>query len=98
MLGGLAAAVVLAVAAISANRRHEGQRDRDADALWDELRQAHGLSRRQARALREAAAQAGLEPRSLMFVEPHLVRRLAELPADGRAGAGELDLQQRLFS
>jgi hypothetical protein len=99
MLAGLAAVVVLAVAAISANRRHEGQRDRDADALWDELRQAHGLSRSQTRALREAAIQAALDPKSLIFVEPHLVRRLAESPAqDGRPRTADLDLHQQLFS
>jgi hypothetical protein len=99
MLAGLAAVVVLAVVAISANRRHEGQRDQDADALWEELRQAHGLTRSQARALREAATQAGLEPKSLIFVEPHLVQRLAESPGeDGRARAADMDFQQRLFS
>ena len=99
MLCGLAAVVVLAVTAISANRRHEGQRDADEDALWDELRQAHGLSRSQARALRDAATRAGLEPKSLIFVEPHLVQRLAESPGeDGRPRAAELELRQRLFS
>jgi hypothetical protein len=99
MLAGLAAVVVLAVAAISANRRHAGQRDQDGDALWEELREAHGLTRGQAKALRDAAARAGLEPKSLIFVEPHLVQRLAESPAeDGRDRAAEMDLQQRLFS
>ncbi len=82
-----AALVVLAATAVVASRRHEGQHRRSSDALWRELCRAHGLSRREEKLLRKAAESAELDPKSLIFVEPHLLRRLIG-DATGEDGPG----------
>jgi len=56
--------VVLAVMAVSAMRRHEGRHLRSSDALWDDLRRGHGLSRGETRHLRTIAERAN---RPLVF-------------------------------
>ena len=90
---GLAA---LAVAAVVASRRQQGQRDRSGEALWHDLRRAHGLSRRQALLLREAAERASLDPVSLVFLEPHVVMRLVD---HERAKRSEMqELMSKLYS
>jgi len=90
---GLAA---LAVAAVVASRREAGQRDRSSDALWHDLRRAHGLSRREARLLREAAERASLDPVSLVFMEPHVVMRLVDHQQADRSEVQEL--MSKLYS
>ena len=74
--------IALAVAAVVASRRYEGRHNRVSEGLWSELVRAHGLSRHESRLLRRAAARASLDPESLIFVEPHAVRRLRDDPAE----------------
>ena len=82
--------IALAVTAIVVSRREEGGHNRSSEALWHELRRAHGLSRREARLLRRAAERAALDPRSLIFVEPHVLMRLVEDDAASRAEIQDL--------
>jgi len=93
MFIGLAA---LAVAAVVASRRQQGQRDRSSDGLWHDLRRAHGLSRRETRLLREAAERASLNPASLVFMEPHVVMRLVDHERATRSEVQEL--MSKLYS
>jgi len=86
----------LAVAAVVASRRHQGQHHRSPDALWAELRRAHGLSRREARLLRRAAERAQLDPAALIFMEPHVLMRLADDRSADRADLREL--MSKLYS
>jgi len=88
--------IALAVAGIVASRREQGQHNRSSAALWDDLRRAHGLSRRQARLLRKAAEAASLDPRSLIFVEPHVLLRLVDQSPAERAEIQQL--MSRLYS
>lgn len=93
-LGVFAGLIALAVTAIVVSRREEGRHTRSSEALWHDLRRAHGLSRREVRILRRAAEKAALDPRSLIFVEPHVLMRLAD---DNEASRGEIqDLMSRL--
>ena len=86
--------VVAGVVLVGASRRQEGQHNRSSEALWDELREAHGLSRREAEALRKVAEESSLEPASLIFVEPHVLKGAAA----GGAGAEALaERGTRLF-
>jgi uncharacterized membrane protein (DUF2068 family) len=91
-----AGVIAVAAAGIVASRRHEGQHRRSSDALWDELRRAHDLSRRQVRLLRRASEKAGLEPTNLIFVEPHVLMRLADERPESRDDLH--DLMTRLYS
>ena len=88
--------IALAVAGVMAMRRQEGQAGRSSDALWNDLRRAHGLSRRQVRLLRQAAERAGLKPESLIFLEPHVLMRLVDEPGVPRTEVHEL--MSRLYS
>jgi len=88
--------VALAVAAVVASRRDEGQHHRSSDALWHDLRRAHGLSRREMRLLREAAERASLDPVSLIFMEPHVLMCLVD---EQRASRTEVQqLMSKLYS
>ena len=88
--------IALAVAGVMAMRRQEGQGNRSSDALWNELRRAHGLTRRQVRLLRQAVERAGLKPESLIFLEPHVLMRLVDEQGVRRAEVH--DLMSRLYS
>lgn len=88
--------VAMAVAAIVAGRRQEGQHHRDSDALWHDLRRAHRLSRREARRLRRMAEAASLDPKTLIFLEPHVLMRLADADGCGRAEVEQL--MSKLYS
>ena len=88
--------VALAVAAVVASRREEGQHHRSGDALWHDLRRAHSLSRREVRLLREAAERASLDPVSLIFMEPHVLMRLVD---EQRVSHAEVQqLMSKLYS
>lgn len=93
MFAGL---IALAVYFIVVSRREQGQRDRSGDALWDDLRKAHGLSARETRYLADLAQRASLDPASLIFLEPHVLTRLAEKDSDGRAEMREI--MSKLYS
>jgi hypothetical protein len=82
--------IALAVAAIVASRRFEGQHHKSSDALWDDLRKAHDLSRRETRRLKDFAEQASLSPESLIFLEPHILLRLADKDPDTQAEIRDL--------
>ena len=69
------AIIAAAVCAVVISRRFDHQQDRSSDSLWDELAEAHGLTRRQLRRLREAAEKASLAPSALIFVEPHILKQ-----------------------
>jgi hypothetical protein len=88
--------VALAVAAVVASRRHEGQHNRSGDALWEDLRKAHDLSRREAKYLRDMAERASLDPESVIFLEPHVLMHLADKDADSQAEVREL--MSKLYS
>ncbi len=74
----LVALVALGVYVIALSRRRQGQRDRAGDALWEDLRKAHGLSRRETKYLKDLASRSALTPESLIFLEPHVLTRLTE--------------------
>lgn len=84
------ALVALGVAAIVASRRSEGQHNRSGDALWDDLRRAHGLSRREVRLLRSAAERASLDPKTVVFLEPYVLMHLIEKHNGERCEVQEL--------
>lgn len=85
-----AGVVVLAVMAVAAMRRHEGQHLRSSDALWGDLRRAHGLSLGEARYLRGIAERAALRPEALIFIEPQALMRLSDKDPESQAMVGEL--------
>jgi hypothetical protein len=91
-----AGVVALVVMAVVAMRRHEGQHRRSSDALWDDLRRAHGLSRDEARYLRATAERAALGPEALIFIEPHALMRLSDKDPESQAMVGEL--MSKLYS
>ena len=77
--------ISLAVVSIVASRRQQGQHHRSGDALWDDLRKAHGLSRREVHTLRTVAERASLKPESLIFLEPRLLAQLADKDPESQA-------------
>lgn len=85
--------IALGVYFIVVSRRQQGQHDRSGDALWDDLRKAHDLSRRETRYLKDLAQRASLEPESLVFLEPHVLMRLAEKDPESQAALQELMLK-----
>ncbi|HOI54690.1 MAG TPA: hypothetical protein PLP01_05540 [Phycisphaerae bacterium] len=87
------------VTAVVLSRKLDGQHHRTSDHLWDELREAHGLTRRQARCLRKAAEKAHLDPESLIFVEPHILQQaLRDTAADSPRRRDLEQLSLRLYS
>ncbi|NIA22341.1 MAG: hypothetical protein GWP05_10350 [Anaerolineaceae bacterium] len=85
------AIIAAAVCAVVISRRFDHQHDRSGDSLWDELGEAHGLTRRQLRRLREAAEKASLDPAALIFVEPHILKQAVRESAERSARRGELE-------
>ena len=85
------AIIVMAVFAVAISRRLNRQHDRSKDSLWDELAQAHELTRRQVRQLRAAAEKASLDPAALIFVEPHILRQAVQESAENSARRSELE-------
>jgi hypothetical protein len=85
------AIIVMAVFAVVISRRLDRQHDRSSDSLWDELAEAHGLTRRQVRRLRDAAEKASLDPAALIFVEPHILKQAVQESAENSARRDELE-------
>lgn len=91
-----AGVVALVVMSVVAMRRREGQHLRSSDALWNDLRRAHGLSRDEARYLRATAGRAALGPEALIFAEPHALMRFSDKNPESQAMVGAL--MSKLYS
>lgn len=84
--------IAIGVGVIVISRYCSGQHRRSSDGLWNELRHAHKLSWLESRRLRKAADKAGLDPLSLLFVEPHILQQAID--AAGRESSAGKELSR----